>query len=139
MINELIQAQIAEESSLSNNNIISIFDRGFIDIIMFCNEINYHLNPSQNKLIHQYTYDYVFIPEPLNKEHYDQNNIRTQSYEESLIRHKICLETYTNYFKKVDQNWQKKVIIIPSFSRKKEISFIERTKFILNKINELSK
>lgn len=138
MVDKLLKAQMNEENqSLENENKIVIFDRGMIDIKIFCQEIAYKIMKDQEKLMNQSHYDFVIIPEPLNKNFYNKNSVRRQSYEESLLRHEICLKSYQCYFKNLSLNPEERIIVIPRFSEEKNNSIQLRMNFILNKFYEL--
>lgn len=138
LINRLIALQIEEENFHNiNDQKYVFFDRGIIDICCFAKEIEYNLTQQELLITENIHYDLCFIPEPLDKQFYEQNSVRRQTFEESLERHKQCINIYIEYFKSKDLEPEKHIIYVPNISSNyKNLSIEQRADFVLKTIQE---
>lgn len=135
LIKSLIELQSKQEVEVqvSFQNIV-FFDRGVIDIRIFAKEIEYKLNKSELAALESFQYEYVIIPAPLKRELYEQNFIRRQAYEESLVRQTQCIENYKKYFEKRKYDANKHIILVPSFEEEKSSSIKKRADYVLQRL-----
>ena len=138
LINRLIALQIEEENFHNiNAQEYIFFDRGIIDISGFAKEIEYNLTQQKISIIENINYDFCFIPEPLDKQFYEQNSVRRQTFEESLERHKQCINIYIEYFKSKDLEPEKHIIYVPNISSNyTNLSIDQRVDFVLKTIRD---
>ena len=137
LINKLIELQIKEEKIDNINTQKYIFlDRGMVDIIGFSKEIEYKLTMEEISILEKFHYDLCFIPEPLDKQFYDKNSIRRQTFEESLERQEQCIDVYREFYKKRNLDPEKYIIFVPNFLNHGNLSVIKRADFVLKAIED---
>jgi len=144
LLHELIILQQSLESDVGNGEVI-FYDRGMIDILGFAHNLNLTFSPEDKKIVESARYDGVFIIEPLPSECYVQNNIRRQSFTESLEHHAQVSQCYLNYYNQIGKNAQKHLIFVPNYHAEKEFptksplqeAVAKRVDFILQKLSLL--
>lgn len=135
LINKLIELQIEEEKIDNTSTQKYIFlDRGMVDISGFPKEIEYNLTSQEISILENFHYDLCFMPDPLDKQFYDQNSIRRQTFEESLERHKQCVEVYREFYKNKNFDSEKYIVFVPNFLNFGSLSISKRADFVLKTI-----
>jgi predicted ATPase len=133
LIQELISAQIElENREEANENLF--LDRSCIDIWGFARNMGITLDPEERKSLESRRYDLVFIVEPMPREFYDQNAIRRQSYEESLVHHQANLENAIEYLKLQGEFSKNSLVHVPFSLDDRFLSVKERTQFVLDQV-----
>ncbi len=133
LVHELLSEQMELEKNVQGEKLIFL-DRSRIDIWGFARSMRITPNQSDRVLLESGHYDLVFMIEPMPKEFYDQNSIRRQSYDESLEHHQINVEGTTDYLQMCGQDPDTHLIRVPFFHSGKQLSILERTRFILDRI-----
>ena len=137
LINKLIDLQIEEEKIDNTSTQKYIFlDRGMVDISGFPKEIEYNLTSQEISILENFHYDLCFMPDPLDKQFYDQNSVRRQTFEESLERQKQCIEVYREFYKKRNLDPEKYIVFVPSFLNHENLSVNKRADFVIKTLKE---
>lgn len=137
IIHELTEAQIALETTPEKNlspNSVLFLDRSRIDIWGFAK--NMKIVPYLNDKINLENGEYhtVFVIEPIPPKFYDQNEVRRQTYAESLEHHRAIIERYQEFLEYKNQVSKVSLISVPFIENGSPSLVSERAKFILNRI-----
>lgn len=77
--------------------------------------------------IQNQNYDLCIIPDPLEEKFYDQNLVRRQTYQESLVHHKTCMDFYILYFQSRKMDPEKHLIFVPAGDVEFRVDFVLKT------------
>ena len=99
-------------------------DRGMHDIFGFSQQIEYRLDAEELFQIQNQNYDLCIMPAPLEEKFYDQNSVRRQNYQESLIHHKGCTDFYISYFQARKIDTEKHLIFVPAGDMEFRVDFV---------------
>jgi hypothetical protein len=64
------------------------------------------------------------MPDPLEEKFYDQNSLRRQTYQESLVHHKNCMNFYISYFQSRKMDPEKHLIFVPAGDVEFRVDFV---------------
>lgn len=135
LIHDLISAQLELEAQTVSGGFLFL-DRSLIDIWGFSRNMGITPLVSDQELLSQADYDYVFIIEPIPRSFYDQNAIRRQTYEESLEHHQLVVSAYTSFLSERGRNPKTCVLSVP-YSEIDHLTLVaDRTNFILERLKK---
>ena len=133
-VHDLLTFQVKQERRSFGKEFLFL-DRGKIDIILG-SLINEKITPYPEDQIElqNIDYDLHFIIEPLPSQYYDQNLIRIQSFDESLVHHQNCEKNYIQILKKLKKDPDKCFIRVPFYDLDPIASVQRRAQFILDQL-----
>lgn len=134
LIHELVIAQMKLEA-LPTQGRYCFLDRSQIDIWGFSKNMGVVPNLQDETILSAARYDFIFVLEPLPKLYYDQNEIRRQTFEESLEHHHSVVDRYTEFLKLKNQS-HVPLVRVPFIKQGCPSTVKERTNFILEKLAE---
>ncbi len=135
LVHDLLRVQVELERQPCPGS-FQFLDRSRVDILGFSK--NMGIVPfveDQNDLL-QGDYDLVFVISPMPKNYYVQNEVRRQTYEESLEHHASVVQHYREYILGQQKTLKDCLIEVPFYEGDFLASVQWRTEFILREVSE---
>lgn len=139
----LVRRLIARQQELERDqtSAITFFDRGMIDIAAFADNLGLERPPAEQAILDTASYNLVFIPEPLPRACYQQNQVRRQTYDASLLHHQNVVTVYRNHFRRQGRDPDAFILTVPPMLSPEsgidadgQVSVERRARFVRDKV-----
>lgn len=130
LVHELLVEQIALEQQTSKGKLVFL-DRSRIDIWGFAKNMGIQPSAQDSRDLEAGVYDLVLVIEPLPEKFYDQNQIRRQTFKESLEHHHAGIVRYREFFEAQGRKPDEIMVSVPFVEGGYPSLVQERVDFIL--------